>query len=103
VGSLVKCGLPACERTVRAGALTQRGRRCALQPRRIVLIVIASGGLGLGGLGLLGGCGDESKTTGTQLQISPERKAEIEDMRSIMKQERTRGKQGRAAKTKKGE
>jgi hypothetical protein len=31
-----------------------------------------SGGLGLGCLGLCGGCSDESKTTGTQLQLTPE-------------------------------
>jgi len=61
---------------------------------------MASGGLGLGCLWLLAGCGDESKTTGTQLQMSPQRKAEIEDMRSIMKEERARGKLERAAKKK---
>jgi len=57
-----------------------------LHLRRIVIIVIASGGLGLGCLSLLSGCADESKTTGTQLQMSPEVKAEIEDMRSAQKE-----------------
>jgi hypothetical protein len=43
---------------------------------------------GIGCLFLLNGCGDDSKTTGTQLQMSPEVKAELEDMRSVMKEER---------------
>ena len=58
-------GIPRAE-------VTQRVRRCSLQPRRIANIVIASGGLGLGCLSLLGGCGDESKTTGTQVQSARE-------------------------------
>lgn len=43
--------------------------------------------------GSIVGCGDDSKTTGTRLEMSPEAKAEIEDMRSIMREERAgRGK-----------
>jgi hypothetical protein len=51
--------------------------------RRIVTIVIAFGGLGC--LTLLGGCADETKTTGTQLEFSPEVKANIEEYRGAMK------------------
>jgi hypothetical protein len=50
------------------------------------LSVVASGGLG--GLFLAGGCGDESRTTGTQLQMSDEAKAQIKDMRDMYKQEK---------------
>jgi hypothetical protein len=67
-----------------------------LHPRRIVITVITSGGLGLGCLFLLGGCGDDSKTTGTQLQISPEVKAELDDMRSAQKDVRAERKQEKA-------
>jgi hypothetical protein len=56
-----------------------------LRLTRIVTVVIASGGLGLGCLASLGGCGDESKTTGTQVQITPADQAAIEDMRAAMK------------------
>ena len=45
---------------------------------------------------LLGGCGDESKTTGTQLQISPEVKAEMNDMGAAQKEARAERKQERA-------
>jgi hypothetical protein len=79
-----------------AGAGGHRGeRRCLLHPMRIVTIVIAAGGIGLGCLSLLCGCGDESKTTGTQLQLTPQDKAMIEDMRSVMKTERAAQKRER--------
>ena len=54
--------------------------------RRSLATLAASFGLGLICLGLSGGCGDDSKTTGTQLQISPEVKAEIDDMKSEQKE-----------------
>jgi hypothetical protein len=72
-----------------------------LHPRRIITIVIASGGLGLGCLSLLGGCSDESKTTGTQLQLTPKDKAEIEEMRGAMKGQRAELKQEQAEGRKK--
>jgi hypothetical protein len=71
-----------------------------LHPRRIVIIVIASCGLGLGCLSLLAGCGDESKTTGTQLQMSPEVKAEQDDMRAVQQDVRAERRQERAAQRK---
>jgi hypothetical protein len=64
-----------------------------LHPRRIVITVIASGGLGLGCLSLLGGCADESKTTGTQLQLSEKDKALMEEMRGAMKGRKATAKQ----------
>ena len=69
-----------------------------MHPRRFVIIVfvIASWSLGLGGLSLLGGCGDDSRTTGTQLQISPEVKAEMDDMASAQKDVRAERKQEKA-------
>jgi hypothetical protein len=61
-----------------------------LHPRRIVIIVIASVGLGclslLGGLYLLDAFKVESQTTGTQVQLTPTDKADIEAMRATMKQ-----------------
>jgi hypothetical protein len=44
--------------------------------------------LGLGCLFLLIGCSDDSKTTGTHVEMSPEVKAEMDDMKSVMKEER---------------
>jgi hypothetical protein len=39
------------------------------------------------GLSLLQtGCGDDSKTSGSQLQMSPEAKAQIQDMRDMYKE-----------------
>jgi hypothetical protein len=73
-----------------------------LHPRRIVIIVIVHCGLGLGCLSLLAGCGDESKTTGTQLQISPEVKAEMDDMKSAQKAVREERKQERGGSRTKG-
>jgi len=66
-----------------------------MHPRRLITIVIISGGLGLGCL-LVPGCGDESKTTGTQLQLTPADKAEIEGMRGAMKGQKAELKQERA-------
>jgi hypothetical protein len=65
-----------------------------LRSSRLVTVV-ASCGLCLVSLSLLGGCGDDSKTTGTQLQMSPEVKAELEDMRSVQKEERAARKKER--------
>ena len=72
-----------------------------MRPRRIVVIAIMSGGFALGCLSLLGGCSDESRTTGTQLQISPAVKAELDDMKSAQKELRAERKQERAAARKK--
>jgi len=72
-----------------------------LHSRRIISIVTASGGLVLGCLLLLGGCSDESKTTGTQLQLSPEDKAKIEDMRGVMKGQKAALRQERVEDRKK--
>jgi hypothetical protein len=41
---------------------------------------------GQGCLFLFAGCGDESKTSGTQVQMSPAVKAEINDMKSAQKE-----------------
>jgi hypothetical protein len=35
---------------------------------------------------LQAGCGDDSKTTGTQVELSPEAKAQIKDMRDMYKE-----------------
>lgn len=53
-----------------------------MRPQRFVFTIFF-GGLALGSFFALGGCGgDESKTTGTQLQLSPAVKAELDDMKS---------------------
>ena len=66
-------------------------------PRRFVFTILLSG-LALGSFFAIGGCGgDESRTTGTQLQISPEVKAELDDMKSAQKEERAERKADRAA------
>jgi len=67
--------------------------------RRLGTIVIASAGVGLGCL-FQAGCGDESKTTGTQVQLTPKDKAEIEDMRAAMKAQRAAEKQERVEQRK---
>ena len=72
-----------------------------MHPRRILIIFIPTVGLGLGCLSLLSGCGDDSKTTGTQVQLSPKDKAEIEAMRGTMKGQRAELKQERAELRKK--
>jgi len=73
-----------------------------LHPRRFIIILLATIVLGLGSLALLSGCGDDSKTTGTQVQISPERKAAIKDMREAQKEVRAERKAERAAGKNKG-
>jgi hypothetical protein len=62
-----------------------------------IVFNILSGALAVGCLSLIGGCSDESRTTGTQLRISPEVKAEIDDMKSAQKEQRAERKQERAA------
>jgi hypothetical protein len=75
-----------------------RGRRQLLHPRRIGFTIISSTGLVLGCLFFLSsGCGGDSKTTGTQVQISPEVKAELDDMRSAQKEVRAERKAEKAA------
>ena len=72
-----------------------------MRPQRFVFTIFF-GGLALGSFFALGGCGgDESKTTGTQLQLSPAVKAELDDMKSAQKEARAERKADRAA-TKKG-
>jgi hypothetical protein len=81
--------------------ITGEGRRLALQMRQIFITFIVPCALGLGCHFLFIGCGDDSKTTGTQLQMSPEVKAELEDMKSVMKEDRAARKQERAGPKKK--
>jgi hypothetical protein len=64
-----------------------------LHRRRLLSIAVTSSGLGC--LALLSGCTDESKTGGTQVQLTPKDKAEIEDMRAAMKGHRVEVKQER--------
>jgi hypothetical protein len=72
-----------------------------VRPRRFIITVFF-GGLGLGSFFVFGGCSDESRTTGTQLQISPEVKEEIDDMKSAQKEQRAERKKERdAAKSRK--
>jgi hypothetical protein len=71
-----------------------------MDSRRIVITVVAFGGLGIGCIPLLSGCSDDSKTTGTQVQMSPAVKAEIEDMKSTQKE--LMAERRAAAKNKKG-
>ena len=70
--------------------------------RSTVFTVAAALAIGLVSLFLLGGCGDESKTTGTQLQISPEVKAEMNDMGAAQKEVRAERKQERSQGRRKG-
>lgn len=73
-----------------------------MQPRRIARIVLASGGLGIGCLSLLGGCGaDESRTDGTQVQLTPEDQDFIKSMRGTMKQHRQEARKGATGDAKK--
>jgi hypothetical protein len=62
------------------------GRRYSLHLRRIITTVFAFAGLGVCCLLLLSGCGDETRTTGTQVQMSDEAKAQIKDMRDMYKE-----------------
>ena len=70
-----------------------------MQSRRIVIGLMLTGGLC--GLCLLTGCGDDSKTSGSQVQMSPEVKAEINDMRSAQKEALAERKAAAAQKRKK--
>ena len=63
-----------------------------MHPRRFITMVLASGAVGLGCLFQVG-CGDDSKTTGTQLQLTEQDRADIENMRSAMKGQRATQKQ----------
>lgn len=47
---------------------------------------------------LMSGCGDSSRTTGTQLKISEEAKSQIVDMREMYKQEKGQKKEARTPK-----
>jgi len=74
-----------------------------MHARRFVAL-FASAGLGVGCL-FVAGCADETKTTGTQLQLTKEDKAIINGMRDAMKGRRTEAKQdnqGKAKEQKKG-
>ena len=71
-----------------------------MHTRRLVTIVIVFGGVGLACL-LQVGCGDESKTTGTQVQLTEKDKAEIDGMRAAMKAQRAAEKQEKAGQRKK--
>jgi hypothetical protein len=73
-----------------------------MQPRRFLVTSVPSFGLGLVCLCLSGGCGDDSKTTGTQIQISPEVKAELNDMRAAQKEVRAERKREREEARAKG-
>jgi hypothetical protein len=44
------------------------------------------------------GCGDDSRTTGTQLQLSEEAKAQIKDMRDMYKENKGMRKAARRGK-----
>ncbi len=54
-----------------------------MHTRRSFISLMSAGGLGF--LFPLTGC-DDSKTSGTQVQLSPEVKAEINDMKSAQKE-----------------
>ena len=68
-----------------------------MKRRYIVIGVFNSFALAVGCVLLSSGCGDESKTTGTQVQISPEVKAELDDMKSVQQEIRAERKAERAA------
>jgi len=73
-----------------------------MYPRRSFVKLALSSGLGLLGLALAGGCGDDSKTTGTQIQISPEVKADLDEMRAAQKEGRAERKREREEARAKG-
>jgi hypothetical protein len=56
-----------------------------MHPRRLFATLIQTGGVGLLCLCLTGGCTDETKTTGTQVQLTEKDRAEIDAMRAAMK------------------
>ena len=55
-----------------------------MRPGRLITVIMMYMGLGVAGF-FVSGCGDETKTTGTQLQLSEKDKAEIAGMRNAMK------------------
>jgi hypothetical protein len=63
--------------------------------RRLFTTLLPLGGVGLFCLCLAGGCGDDSKTTGTQIRISPEVKADLDDMKAAQKEVRAERKRER--------
>ncbi|MHC5537894.1 hypothetical protein ACYOEI_06650 [Singulisphaera rosea] len=71
-----------------------------MHSRRKMAFLVTAGGILLGSLSLPG-CGDDSKTTGTQLQLTAKDKAQIEGMRAAMKAQRATQKQERIDRRKK--
>jgi hypothetical protein len=71
-----------------------------MQSRRLFATLIPTGGVGLLCLCLTGGCTDETKTTGTQLQLTEDDKAVINAMRDANKGRRTAAKQDNQEKAK---
>jgi hypothetical protein len=69
-----------------------------MHARRFVTL-FASAGFGVGCL-FVAGCADETKTTGTQVQLTEKDKADIEAMRGAMKGRRTAEKQENQEKAK---
>jgi len=69
--------------------------------RRVVTIVVVSGGFGLGSLCGVVGCGDDSKTTGTMVERDEKEKAALDSMRAAMKSGRAEQKQQEAEEKKK--
>lgn len=62
---------------------------------RILRIVHAGAfvlAMALPSLVLLSGCGDETKTTGTQVQVTEQQKKEMDEMNAAIKAERAAGK-----------
>jgi hypothetical protein len=73
-----------------------------MHPRRFFATLAGFFGLGLVCLCLSGGCGDDSKTTGTQVQISPEVKADLDEMKAAQKEVRAERKREREEARAKG-
>jgi len=69
--------------------------------RRIVIVVVAFGGFGLGSLCGVTGCGDNSKTTGTMVERDEKEKAALDSMRAAMKSGKAEQKQQDAEEKKK--
>ena len=67
-----------------------------MHSRRIAIILMSLGAFGC--FFLVAGCGDDSKTTGTQVQLSAEDKAFIKGLRGTMKGQRAAQKQEQAEK-----
>ena len=73
-----------------------------MHSKRIGIISVAFLVVGLGCLSLLSGCGGDSKTSGSRLEMSPEVKAQMKDMGAAQKELREERKQQRIAGKKKG-